>query len=307
MNQAYLDTVRLLLDVAPTVFKSGHFALKGGTALNLFVHEMPRLSVDLDLVVIDHTLDREQALRLIASELSAVQAQLSKKGLRVITPTAAQGDDVKLHVLNGQALVKVEVNHVFRGTAMPVERRKLVTSAEDLFTTELDLPVLALPELYGSKLVAAMDRQHPRDLFDVVHMMRQQGWLARCVDCFVIYLAGHNRPMHEVLFPKLKPLEAAYANEFAGMTREEIGLPLLQAAQRRLVDELPQQLTSKHREFLVSLSLAQPQWDLIDIPHVRSLPAVMWKLANLAKLRKNNPAKLAQQARELSARLAAIG
>jgi predicted nucleotidyltransferase component of viral defense system len=55
MNQIYLDTVRLLTQVAPIAFADGVFALKGGTAINLFVRDMPRLSVDLDLVFPDYT------------------------------------------------------------------------------------------------------------------------------------------------------------------------------------------------------------------------------------------------------------
>jgi len=54
MNQNYIDTVRPLLAIAPAVFASGRFAMKSGTALNLFVQEMPRLSVDIDLVFVDH-------------------------------------------------------------------------------------------------------------------------------------------------------------------------------------------------------------------------------------------------------------
>jgi hypothetical protein len=54
MDKIYVDTVRLLLDKAPHVFHSDRFALKGGTALNLFVREMPRLSVDIDVVYTDH-------------------------------------------------------------------------------------------------------------------------------------------------------------------------------------------------------------------------------------------------------------
>lgn len=50
MTPTYVATVRLLLDVAPDVFRGGEFALKGGTALNLFVQDMPRLSVDIDAV-----------------------------------------------------------------------------------------------------------------------------------------------------------------------------------------------------------------------------------------------------------------
>jgi predicted nucleotidyltransferase component of viral defense system len=54
MNRAYLDAVRLLLAVAPSIFRQAGFALKGGTAINLFLRDMQRLSVDLDLVFADH-------------------------------------------------------------------------------------------------------------------------------------------------------------------------------------------------------------------------------------------------------------
>lgn len=62
MNQTYLDTARLLVQVVPLILMDNVFALKGGTAINLFVREMPRLSVDLDLVFPDHTLYRREAL-----------------------------------------------------------------------------------------------------------------------------------------------------------------------------------------------------------------------------------------------------
>lgn len=65
MNPIYLDTARLLTQVAPQVSVDDTFALKGGTAINRFVRDMPRLSVDLDLVFRDHTLPRAQALARI--------------------------------------------------------------------------------------------------------------------------------------------------------------------------------------------------------------------------------------------------
>jgi predicted nucleotidyltransferase component of viral defense system len=69
MNQIYLDTARLLTQVAPIVFADGVFALKGGTAINLFVRDMPRLSVDLDLVFPDYTLSREPAFVACAARV----------------------------------------------------------------------------------------------------------------------------------------------------------------------------------------------------------------------------------------------
>jgi hypothetical protein len=65
MNQTYLATARLLTQVAPLIFVDDTFALKGGTAINLFIRDMPRLSVDLDLVFPDHSLPRDEALARI--------------------------------------------------------------------------------------------------------------------------------------------------------------------------------------------------------------------------------------------------
>jgi predicted nucleotidyltransferase component of viral defense system len=87
MNHEYVDTVRLLLAIAPAVFQSPCFALKGGTALNLFLHDMPRLSVDIDVVVTDHALGREDALRAIAADLKAAKTAISVLGYRASLPT----------------------------------------------------------------------------------------------------------------------------------------------------------------------------------------------------------------------------
>jgi hypothetical protein len=303
MTPEYLETVRLLLAIAPTVFASGRFAMKGGTALNLFVQDMPRLSVDIDVVYVDHRPDREAALKTISAELAVMKAVLKSKGYRATLPKNTQGDEVKLVVGNDATQVKVEVNFVFRGSVLPVETRSLVATAQDLFTTDVALPMLATAELYGSKLVAAMDRQHPRDIFDVLHMLDHFDWQEPFVDCFVAYLAGHNRPVHEVLFPGTKPLEPAFSNEFVGMTREEVSLEALQAVQARLIAELPKQLTEQHRSFLLSLVRAEPDWAAAPFVHLQDMPALKWKVFNLAQLKKRNPIKFRTQADELAARL----
>jgi Nucleotidyl transferase AbiEii toxin, Type IV TA system len=295
MNPNYVETVRLLLAIAPAVFASGRFAMKGGTALNLFVQEMPRLSVDIDLVFVDHHADRPSALQTIGQELALVQSALAAKGYRAHLPANAAGDDVKLVVSNEATQVKVEVNIVFRGTVLPVESRPLVASAQDLFTTDLTVPVLATAELYGSKLVAAMDRQHPRDMFDVMHMLDHFGWQASIIDCFVAYLAGHNRPVHEVLFPKAKPLALAFTNEFAGMTRDVVELDALTRVQARMLEELPRQLTAAHREFLLTMVQGKPAWERLPMQHLHELPAIKWKLANFAQLRKRSASRFAAQ------------
>ena len=303
MNGHYVRTVQLLLSVAPAVFDTPAFAMKGGTALNLFVQDTPRLSVDIDVVFVPHTLGRDQALRAIGDELAAAQARIEALGFNAALRKANEGNEAKLFVSSPDAQVKVEVNFVFRGTVLPPERRSLTSAAQQMFSANVEVPVLTPPELYGSKLVAALDRQHPRDLFDMQLLLASAGWTEPLLDCFVVYLAGHHRPVHEVLFPNEKPLEAVFDNEFVGMTVEPARLNDLLATRRRLLEELPRALLPRHRQFLMSIVRADPNWSLLPFAHIPQLPALQWKLRNLIQLRNRNAEKFRQQHDELIARL----
>lgn len=304
MDKGYIEVVRLLLECAPSIFETPHFAMKGGTAINLFIEDMPRLSVDIDVVYTNHQAPRDEALKSISNGLDATRKRLANVGLESEVSATKGGDEIKLFIQRDRNQVKVEVNHVFRGTVLPVETRQLGNEARKLFTTELSAPILAAPELYGSKLVAAMDRQHPRDLFDVRGLFERGGLTAEVVECFVCYLAGHNRPVHEVLFSRDVDMSSAFENEFAGMTRNPITLAELETARRKLKKELPAALTADQREFLLGLVASEPDWQLMKCPHLSQLPAIRWKLQNLTKLKKSNPGKFSQQADELRARLA---
>ncbi|MCX8512598.1 MAG: nucleotidyl transferase AbiEii/AbiGii toxin family protein [Chthoniobacteraceae bacterium] len=182
MDKIYVDTVRLLLDTAPYVFHSDRFALKGGTALNLFVREMPRLSVDIDVVYTDHHPSREDAIKEISDALKETKNRLDGIGIHSELLRTKAGDEVKVLVQRGNIQVKLEVNFVFRGTVLPTQKRNLVHTAGEQFTTNLSLPLLAESELYGSKLVAALDRQHPRDFFDVHELFESAGLTSRPQD-----------------------------------------------------------------------------------------------------------------------------
>lgn len=304
MDKTYIEAVRLLLESTPAIFETPHFAMKGGTAINLFIEGMPRLSVDIDVVYSDHQASRDEALKFISRGLDATRKRLVSAGLEAEISATKDGDEIKLFIRRGRNQVKVEVNHVFRGTVLPVETQRLGDEARKLFTTELSVPVLATPELYGSKLVAAMDRQHPRDLFDVRGLFEHGGLIAEIVECFVCYLAGHNRPVHEVLFSRDQDISSTFENEFVGMTRNPITLTELQQVRSKLKRELPAALTANQHQFLLGLVAGEPDWSLMKCPHLSQLPAIKWKLQNLAKLKKSNPDKFAQQAKELRERLA---
>ncbi|MDE2150024.1 MAG: nucleotidyl transferase AbiEii/AbiGii toxin family protein [Gammaproteobacteria bacterium] len=303
MDKFYADTVRLLLNVAPDVFANDIFAMKGGTAINLFLRDMPRLSVDIDVVYTPWQVPREQALPAIAGELDAIARRLAKLGLRARKVASKELGETKLLVDGGDSQVTIEVNAVFRGTVRPPERRPLSAKTAEMFSVELELPLLAPEELYGSKLVAALDRQHPRDLFDVAQMFESGGLSDAIVESFVTYLAGHNRPTHEVLFGNEKDIAQDFRNHFVGMTTEPVALDVLLKARTRLREELPRQLNARQRQFLIGLAQAEPDWNLLQCPHAAELPALRWKLENLRTFQRRRPADFARQAEILDAKL----
>jgi hypothetical protein len=305
LNSRYLEIVRLLIDAAPFVFSQGGFALKGGTAINLFVQGMPRLSVDIDLVYtnLNHP-DRDSALEAIEKSLQAV-AELLESRLRVSVRATTSGSEheSKLFISRGNVLLKVEVNHVFRGTVYPLVIGTLTKEAQEKFSRALSVPMLDPDELYASKLVAALDRQHPRDLFDVMLLFRNGGITPRVRRAFVVYLAGHNRPMHELLPPHPQDIRTLFKSEFAGITSFEVTIEELEAVREKLFQELPAYLDTTEREFLLSMKRRKPDWSLLELSGIENLPAIRWKLMNLDKLAKSNPGKYQKMVKALELRI----
>lgn len=207
-------------------------------------------------------------------------------------------------VRRGSIQVKVEVNFVMRGTVQPVRRASLTPVARDVLMADLEIPVVSLEDVYGGKLVAALDRQHPRDLFDVMHLFAHEGITPGIRRAFVVYLASSNRPIHEVLFTPLRDIRHDYAHNFQGMTTEPVPLDALLAARERMVREVQQGLDDDERRFLLSLAAGTPEWSLLGIAHLEHLPGIRWKLHNLTQLQKANAQKFAEQADALAARLA---
>ncbi|WP_429461862.1 nucleotidyl transferase AbiEii/AbiGii toxin family protein [Paraburkholderia sp. JPY465] len=301
MNQTYLDTARLLTQVAPLVFVDDTFALKGGTAINLFVRDMPRLSVDLDLVFPDHTLPRDEALARINEAVRQAAERLKKRGFQTHAPAAAAGE-TKLLVRRGSIQVKVEVNFVMRGTVQPVRRASLTPTARDVLMADLDIPVVSLEDVYGGKLVAALDRQHPRDLFDVMQLFAHEGITPGIRRAFVVYLSSSNRPIHEVLFAPMRDIRHGARNP-AGLGRRRATLHA-----RRAMHEWHGLGRHALEVVLVVLSLAAgtPEWSLLGIAHLEQMPGIRWKLHNLAQLQKADAKKFAEQAGLLATRLSAL-
>lgn len=303
LDPIYINTVRLLLDVVPDVFADQLFAMKGGTAINLFTRDAPRLSVDIDLVYLNGAEPREVALPAIAAGLQRIAARLEARKLTAQPVRTGSDPESKLLVMEGQGglILKIEVNTVFRGTVLPVKALQAVSAATvQKFGVQVYAPILDPSELYAGKLVAALDRQHPRDLFDTWMLYQHEGLTPALLDCLVVYLAGHNRPTHEVLGGTDKVLDQVYEDQFIGMTEvEPPTLAVLLETRARLRQDVLTHLTPAHRHFLLGLANAAPDWTLLAQPLVQELPALRWKLQNLALFKTRQPAKSEAQAAAL--------
>jgi len=283
----YFKQVELMLKTIPHVTAETCFALKGGTAINLFVRDMPRLSVDIDLAYLPVEEPRETALKKISESLRRIAVALKRviPGVKVQESQAREPKRIaKLIVASGQTRIKIEPNDVIRGAVFPVGERELTERAEKMFERSVTARVLSIPDLYGGKICAALDRQHPRDLFDVRVLLEHEGVTDEIRRAFVVYLASHDRPIRELLDPTRKDIRQVYESEFAGMTIDEIAYEDLIVAREALIETVKIKLTENEKAFLISLKEGQPKWNLMGIEGIEKLPAVQWKLKNIQKM-----------------------
>jgi predicted nucleotidyltransferase component of viral defense system len=294
-EQTYLAQLRLLLRILPHVAAEDCFALKGGTAINLFVRSLPRLSVDIDLTYIPLE-ERAASLAHISEALGRIRERLEEAIPGIVIPAspANVADEVKLLCRLGDASVKIEVNTVLRGTAWPVATLGLADAVQDEFGLYAEMAVVSHGDLFGGKLCAALDRQHPRDLFDIAQLYAHEGLTDDIVQGFLVALLSHPRPMHELIRPNLLDQQATFAAQFDGMARLPFTYDDFVRVRERLVMELPMRITDRDRKFLLGFKAGNPDWSLAPSPMVKNLPAVQWKLGNIQKLLANKRKHAAQ-------------
>lgn len=284
-NQTFSDQVQLLVNVLPSVATQPCFALKGGTALNLFVRDLPRLSVDIDLAYLPIA-DREASLAGIDIALENIAAEITRTIPNVrVNPSFVHGTDkrIKLLVSRDDITIKVEVTPVLRGSVYESEIRETSPRVQAQFGYA-QIQLLSFEDLYAGKLCAALDRQHPRDLYDVKFLLENEGISEKLKDAFIVYLLGHPRPMSELIKPRFKDIEAIYHKEFSGMTVDEVSLESLLQTRSEMITQLHSALTEKDKQFLLAVKRGDVDWNDFAVPDVRHLPAIKWKLHNLNQM-----------------------
>jgi hypothetical protein len=288
----YYRRVRLLTRILPLIAEEKCFALKGGTAINLFVRDLPRLSVDIDLVYLPMD-DRPTALANIRQALGRIADTILATIPRstVIRSYEHAEDALRLFVNFQGDRIHIELSPVLRGSVHPEELRSVAPSVEDQFGYA-EIQLLSFPDLYAGKLCAALDRQHPRDLFDVRLLLDAEGIGPDLIQTFLVYLISHPRPMAELLRPTRKDIAALYEQEFQSMTQIEISLIDLLDTREEMIATINAAITDNQKAFLLSFKAGEPDWALLGLAVVEHLPAVRWKQINLDKLNKSRRAGL---------------
>ena len=282
----FFQQAELLLRILPLINKENVFALKGGTAINFFVQDLPRLSVDIDLTYLPIN-DRDSALNEIRNSLLLISEEIKRRipGTEIITKIIHGTEVLRGLIVDREGVtIKIEPNLVLRGSVYPPEIKPLSKKAQDLFELSLQSRVLSPYDLYAGKICAALDRQHPRDLFDIHLLLKNEDLKTEIRKAFIVYLISHPRPMVEILSPQKKDIRDIFEKEFKGMITENIPVEALESTRDDLVEILHEELTLDERRFIVSMKEGRPRWDLLALKGVESLPAVKWKLLNISRM-----------------------
>jgi predicted nucleotidyltransferase component of viral defense system len=292
MHSEYKAQVELLLDILPYVAKEKVFALKGGTAINMFVRDMPRLSIDIDLTYLSFE-PRDVALKDITSTINSLKSVILNAfpKMRIEATGIQEGMKDKLLCALGNVKIKIEVNTTMRGFIKPPSLMQLSLAVQKEFKKFSAIQVISYGELFGGKICAALDRQHPRDLFDVYSLLEEEGITEEVKQGFIAALLSHNRAIHELLAPNFNDQTKAFKNQFSGMAFKPFSYVDFEETRKKLLKELHRILTDSDKQLLLSFKAGEPNWDLSNIEQLKNLPAVKWKLENINKIKRDNPKK----------------
>jgi predicted nucleotidyltransferase component of viral defense system len=285
-DTVFFRQAELLLRILPLIHKEEVFALKGGTAINFFIRDLPRLSVDIDLTYLPVN-ERDSALNDIRDALIRISGEIQIRipGTKVTLRKIHGANVLRGMVVEREGVtVKIEPNLVMRGSVYPPEVRALSRNAQQVFELSVQSRCLSTEELYAGKICAALDRQHPRDLFDVHWLLTSEGISLRTRKAVLVYVISHPRPMIEILNPGFNDIRDVFEKEFKEMATENLSYEELCTTRENLVSTLMKEVTHKEKLFLLSVKEGVPRWSLLGLEGVENLPAVKWKLLNIGKM-----------------------
>lgn len=252
-----------------------------------------KFSVDIDLTYIPASENRNADLQNIRSALERIKERLSrqKPALRFSDPVRAN-EELKLICETPDAMIKMEVNQINRGIIGETETLFLCDKAQEIFDQFCEIKTVSQKQLWGGKINAALDRQHPRDLFDVRNLIDEIGFTTEIKEGFIFFLLCGKRPIHELLRPHPVDQAAVFESQFKGMTDKSFSYEEYESTRELLIKTINESLTKEDKEFLLAFSNGEPDWSRVDYS---KYPAIRWKFLNICKLKESNPLKHEEQ------------
>ncbi|WP_263405571.1 nucleotidyl transferase AbiEii/AbiGii toxin family protein [Wenzhouxiangella sp. AB-CW3] len=182
------------------------------------------MSVDINLTYLP-VMNRADSLAEIDAALDRIAAGIERtvKGARTQRMAGGRGGETWVFARLGSAEIKIETSPVMRGVVHEPEWREVSEAVQDRYGYA-EIQVVSFEDLFGGKLHAALDRQHPRDLFDVKLLYDNEGLTEGMFRVFLVHVASSYRPPHELLGPRAYDHDQVFRQEFAGMTREPVAL-----------------------------------------------------------------------------------
>jgi len=249
-------------------------------------------SIDIDLTYFPFS-SREEDFRAIRMALDEVKRRLQKRIPRIqFSNPQKSSEDLKLLCSIPDATVKIEVNQINRGLIGEPRTMVLCDEAQQTFDRFCEVQVVPDKQLWGGKIIAALDRQHPRDLFDIRNLLTNIGFSDEIKTGFLFFLLCSNRPAHELLQPKFINQHEVFNSQFNGMTTKSFSYREFEEIREQLVKIIHKKLTLQDKEFLLAFTRGEPIWKEVDYS---MYPAVKWKMLNLKNLGTNNPQKFHEQ------------
>lgn len=307
----YIDQVRLLLRVLPHLDRIPDFAMKGGTAINLFLRPLPRLSVDIDLVYLPIE-DRPASLKKIEANLGLLKQSVEKEVGIKSCRLEVKPEYSKLYIEDQSSIIKVEPNSLLRGTIFSCAKVNTHPFVKKEFGFEAKVNLIDSREIYAGKFCAAIDRQHPRDFFDVREIMKEitKTELEEFRSPFCVYMAMTGRPIHELLNSKLVPnFEKTFKSSFDGMTNEAVSAKELIVSFDQFKKSSLFSFTKGEKEFLIKMQIGEVVPEGLKLSEsqkkkIPSLPGIKWKILNVEKLKNIDSNKYRQAINQLETELA---
>jgi len=297
MKDSYKKQATLLIDILLEVAKEDSFVLHGGTAINLFHLNMPRLSVDIDLTFIPFSDNRNEDLNIIRQSLYSLKNRLKTTfpHIRFEDEKRAE-EELKLLCTKDNATVKVEVNQINRGLIAEPCIKILCSRAEEEFNRFCEIKTVSVGQLWGGKMNAALERQHPRDIFDIKNMLQEIGFTEEIKQGFLFFLLCGKRPIDEILNPNFINQKVIFESQFIGMTNEHFSYEEFEKIREDFVFLANNSLTDNEKDFLFSFVEGSPNWKDFDYS---KYPAIKWKQLNIHKLKRENPIKFKESIEKL--------